>query len=579
MGASQGQEEETGFRWGIASITFSGGQEIPLEFGSILILIGPNNSGKSRALREIETSLKEPNTPRVVISSTSAAREGTQELFLEWLNAHYPTRVVQDQRFLDTKGARLRENSVGAVWSAGDTLTNAAAFLIHRLDTESRLTIAKRTPSLDPYNEPPRDYIHVLQANDSLSQRVSDEVRSAFNTDVIINWGAGREVGFHVGEEPSIERDRVSEAYLRELNQLPRLDDEGDGIRSFVGALLATLCGSHPVLMIDEPEAFLHPPQARRLSAFLARTAAEADRQVIIATHSADVVRGALEGSERVSVCRITRETSPDRDVNNASLLQSGQLKELWAKPLLRSSAAIDGLFHEGVVVCEADADSRFYEAILRRIETQGRLNRAADLYFVHGGGKGQLANLARAYRALNVRTAVVADLDLLRKKDDMANLLAALGSDLAETEGIYNAVHSALSDRPPLTSVKDSLSKVRAILNTVETGDAVSGEKRREILGLLEHAAPWSDAKRHGIAKLRGGARQDAEKLLQRWADIGLFLVPAGELECWWPQGPREKSGWILDAIKKVMEDETSLPEATEFMASVCGWFGYEVA
>ncbi len=578
MGASQGQGEETVFRWGIASITFSGGQEIPLDFGSVLILIGPNNSGKSRALREIDESVESPNVERAVISSTSAVREGTQGLFLEWLQENYPSRAAGDgSRRFRTKDGDLPHASVEAVWRSGHTLHGARAFLVHRLGTEDRLTISNRVGSIDPYRDQPQAYIHVLQTNDAFRRKVSEEVASAFGTDVIINWGAGRQVGFHVGRKPP-GNNWVSEEYLTELNNLPRLEQEGDGIRSFVGGLLAALCGAHPVLLIDEPEAFLHPPQAHRLSAALARTVESLGRQLIIATHSADVVRGALEESGRVSVCRITRETTPDGDVNNASVLESDQLKQLWARPLLRSSAAIDGLFHEGVVVCEGDADSRFYEALLRRIETQGRLDRAADLYFVHGGGKGQLASLARAYRALKVRTAVVADLDLLRKKDDMANLLAALGSDLAETEGIYNTVHSALSDRPPVTSVKDSLSRMRAILNTVETGDTVSGEKRREILDLLENAAPWSEAKRHGIAKLRGGARQDAEKLLQRWADIGLFLVPAGELECWWPQGPREKSGWFLDAIKKVVEDETSLPEATEFMASVCGWFGYEV-
>jgi hypothetical protein len=118
----------------------------------------------------------------------------------------------------------------------------------------------------------------------------------------------------------------------------------------------------------------------------------------------------------------------------------------------------------------------------------------------------------------------------------------------------------------------------VRAILNTVETGDAVSGEKRREILDLLENAAPWSEAKRHGIAKLSGGARRDAEKLLSTWAEIGLFLVPVGELEWWWPQGPRAKSEWFLDAIKNIVEDDDSLPEATEFMAMLCRWFRYHV-
>ena len=331
--------------------------------------------------------------------------------------------------------------------------------------------------------------------------------------------------------------------------------------------------------MIDEPEAFLHPPQARRLSAALARTAEHLGRQLIIATHSADVVRGALEASQHVSVCRITRHTTPDGDVNKASLLESRQLTELWSKPLLRSSAAFDGLFHEGVVLCEADADCRFYEAILRRTEIQGRIERAADLYFVHGGGKGQLSSLARAYRSLDTRTAVVADLDLLRNKDEIADVIDALGANLTEMSSVFSSVHSALASSPPVTSFRDFLSRARAILDQSAQRGALSAEDRRNLQGLLEETADWSEAKRHGIRKLRSSPRRDAESLLGKWADIGLFLVPVGELECWWPQGPPTKNEWFLAAIKKIMQDENSLPEATEFMARVCRWFGYETS
>jgi len=473
----------------------------------------------------------------------------------------------------------LRVDRIEKIWQQGEALPGAQAFLVHRLDTESRLTITNRVTSIDPYSDQPQAYIHVLQANEGWRRKASEEVRAAFGVDVIINWGAGSQVGFHVGQEPERgpDRDRVSEAYLNELNRLPRLDWEGDGIRSFVGGLLAALCGAHPLLMIDEPEAFLHPPQARRLAAALARTAEALGRQLIIATHSADVVRGALEESQQVSVCRITRETTADADLNHASLLKSDQLAELWSKPLLRSSAAFDGLFHEGVVVCEADADCRFYEAILRRMEVRGDIKRAADLHFVHGAGTGQLATLARAYRSLDTRTAVLADLDLLRNEAEIADVISALGANFEDTQSLFRSVHAALSSSPPLTGFEDFLSEARATLDDSEKAGAVSAEKRRELQRLLENAADWSEAKRYGITKLRGGALRDAQKLLEECAALGLFLVPVGELECWWPEGPAAKNEWFLPAIKKIVEDQDSLPEATDFMARVCHSFGYQ--
>lgn len=570
------------FRWGVKSITFSGGEEVELDFGSVLILIGPNNGGKSRALREIEAFFLSPDAARAVVPSVVPVREGSIDEFVDWLANHYPTRVdSEDRPRFYTKGGELTANGVQGIWQRGEALRGAHTFLIHRLGTENRLTVANPAESIDPYNHQPQAYIHVLQAGDDFRRKACQEVRSAFGVDLIINWGGGRQVGFHVGEEPERgpDRDRVSEAYLNDLSRLPHLESEGDGIRSFVGALLAALCGAHPVLMIDEPEAFLHPPQARRLSAALARTAKELGRQLIIATHSADVVRGALEASQQVSVCRITRETTVERDVNHASLLKSEQLKTLWSKPLLRSSAAFDGLFHEGVVVCEADADCRFYEAILRRMEVAQRVGRAADLHFIHGGGKGQLATLARAYRSLDTRTAVIADLDLLRNEAEIADVIDALGGNFGGGGDLFKRVQRELALRPPVVSFRDFLSGVRRILDDSEAAGAVTGESRRGLQRLLEDVADWSEAKRYGIGKLRGEPRRHAESLLDAWAEMGLFLVLVGELECWWPEGPQAKNEWFLPAVRRITEDVESLPEATEFVAKLCRWFGYETS
>ena len=95
----------------------------------------------------------------------------------------------------------------------------------------------------------------------------------------------------------------------------------------------------------------------------------------------------------------------------------------------------------------------------------------------------------------------------------------------------------------------------------------------------LLEETADWSEAKRYGITKLRGGALRDAGRLLEEWAEIGLFLVPVGELECWWPEGPTQKNEWFQPAIRKIMEDGNSMPKATDLMARVCHWFGHQTS
>jgi hypothetical protein len=157
--------------------------------------------------------------------------------------------------------------------------------LMLRLDTQSRLSIASATQSAR-YSTIPTTNIHFLQRDEVLAERVSAHVQSAFNRRLIINFAAGQQVWFQVGEEPPrrCDADRVSPQYAKALGLLPQLNNEGDSIRSFVGAALAALVGTHPVMLIDEPEAFLHPPQARRLGSILAESATASSRQIILAT-------------------------------------------------------------------------------------------------------------------------------------------------------------------------------------------------------------------------------------------------------------------------------------------------------
>lgn len=549
-------------KYSIDNLEFSSGDKIELESGSLTILIGPNSAGKSTALREIQACLKGQAGVHVV-KSASITKEGTKEDFEKWLAKNYPSRInAAGNKVYVTKGQEIQEAQIERSWTH---INQSFHFFCSHLDTKSRLQIASTKGAIVPFEQTPSEFIHILQTNTELAREISNEIKASFNNDIIVNWGGAGQVWFNVGEEPEGE-NKVSSDYLRELNKLPKLDNDGDGIQSFTGCLLAVKCGAHSVLLIDEPEAFLHPPQARRLGRILAESAKKLKRQIIIATHSSEIIQGALSSKGKVSVCRVTR----DKTINNASIFNSRQLKNLWSKPLLQSSGAIDGIFHKGVVICEADADCRFYESLLRKKEENGDFSKPADLYFIHGGGKGELSTLAKSYKALNVKCSAIADFDLLRNKREFKKLFEILGGDFAEIESKYNSSISALDDLKRILKIEDFVIQARELIDKIETTNKISGANKKAISNLLAESSDWSIAKKFGLRKLKGGAHKDCVKLLEECKTKGLFIIPYGELESFWLAGPAEKSEWILEALKELSKDLSKFGDASSFMGEI---------
>ena len=78
-------------------------------------------------------------------------------------------------------------------------------------------------------------------------------------------------------------------------------------MRSFVSILLDVFTSEYSITLIDEPKAFLHPPQARILGKMLAQHNTR-ERQLFIATHSTDFIHGLLDAdNDNVIVIQINR--------------------------------------------------------------------------------------------------------------------------------------------------------------------------------------------------------------------------------------------------------------------------------
>src|SRR5438552_2098735 len=88
------------------------------------------------------------------------------------------------------------------------------------------------------------------------------------------------------------------------------------------------------LILIDEPEAFLHPPLARRLGQAIADIARDRDARVVAATHSAEFLRGCVESPAATSIVRLTYERQTGEAT--ARSLSTSELRPLMTEPLLR---------------------------------------------------------------------------------------------------------------------------------------------------------------------------------------------------------------------------------------------------
>ena len=223
------------------------------------------------------------------------------------------------------------------------------------------------------------------------------------------------------------------------------LHEQGDGMRSFVGVLLNAFISNHSVLFIDEPEAFLHPPQARLLGKMLAKDLPSA-RQLFLATHSGDFLKGLLDANiDKLKIIRIQREGS----INRVSLLTSSDVNSIWGDSLLRHSNVLDGLFHSKVIICESDSDCRFFSAVLSS-QFDNTDSVAPDILFIHCGGKHRIPTAIKALKRLNVPIKVVSDFDVLNDTNPLKEIFEDLGGVWADIENDWKLVKREIEQKRP---------------------------------------------------------------------------------------------------------------------------------
>ena len=260
-------------------------------------------------------------------------------------------------------------------------------------------------------------------------------------------------------------------------------------MRSFANVILHLLAPITPsILMLDEPEAFLHPPQAKLLGKLIAKERT-AQTQLFIATHSPDVLNGLLNiAPESLHVLRIQRKGG----INHIKELDKERAKAISSDPLMKYSSVMSGVFHERVIICESDADCMFYSSLLDIPKVHG--DRQPDVLFVHANGKHRMATLAKALTELNVPVDIIADIDILKEDKVVKEIIETLGGNWCEIEPKLKVVRSSIEDKKTPLNAGEISEAIQKVLKDVESTGKFPKSKhlkstqflRKLLLGML---------------------------------------------------------------------------------------------
>jgi len=529
----------------------------PLSFdpGAVTVFVGPNNSGKSMLLREIERYCQQgPDSPRFVLDSVSYPEFSLADLEsaveeMKMKDAKHPVdgnikygRFNSSRGFIHAMGnPKSLEN-----WSRTHSKNFAiqfVTFFVSRFGGRERFHLVDDKPA-ESIQSPPTHCLSKLLRDNLKRKKVRDLVHEAFGRFFVVDPTSLNNLQIRLSavapENEMVERS-FTDAASQFFAEAQHIRECSDGVQAFTGLVMTVVAGEEKIMLIDEPEAFLHPALANTLGKRLSELMAEREGNLLVSTHSPSFVMGCLQSGKGLNIVRLTHDQSNKQ--STARLLTSEKVTELFKDPLLRSTGVMQALFHQAVIVTEADSDRAFYSEMNERISDEAGSSLAGAL-FLNAREKSTIWTIVRPLRQMGIPAAGIVDIDFV--KDAGQLFTRAL-----EAANVPQNLHQHYQD-------------MRANL-------------KRELL------ASGQDMKKDGgVNILSEDKRGLAHKFIADMAEYGIFVVPGGELESWLSSlgisghGPK----WLVEVLGKIGVDPSDSSYLTpsegdvwDFMRSISSW------
>lgn len=504
---------------------------VQLDVAPVTVFVGPNNAGKSKVLREINHRC----TSGITHPSDVILDEVTYSELLEadipqitrrlTLSPHKNENVNPGQIIIGRHHLRQHVNEGGfdrALRNPNTQTQNFCrwflAFHTLMLDGESRITSVNEQQATD-LQEEPQNFLGILFSDDDKRTEVRRITHEAFGDYFVVdptNLGKLRiRYSRTAPIDHRLERGTHQEAVDFHGEALS-IDEAGDGVKAFTGIITQIIAGDPSVILIDEPEAFLHPALSFKLGKEVAVSAHSLNKRLFVSTHSANFVMGCIQSGVPTNIVRLTYQ----HGVPTARTLPKDRLLKLMRNPLLRSTGVLEGLFYESVIVTESDSDRAFYQEINERLLRADLGRGIPNCLFLNAQNKQTIHHIVKPLRELGIPAVGIVDVDIL--KDGGKSWI-----DFLKGGFIPEVSHNGLG-------------QIRAAIDQ-------------------KCGASGKDMKHDGGVEILDEADKEAAKnLFQQLGEYGLFVVHRGELESWLEELGANGHGpsWLIDIFEKMGED-----------------------
>ena len=298
----------------------------------------------------------------------------------------------------------------------GDEISNVLDGIRRRLDAEG----VERVPELNAFDEGANEKLRDLFPGVRIRVHVpTPQIRDLFKSGTIKVFEEGLEIGRDItaighGAQRSIQMALVR--YLAEMKAE------------------AAQNPARTVLLIDEPELYLHPQAIEQVRMAL-KTLSEQGYQVVFATHSpqmihANDIANTLIIRKADNRCTYARKRLTDA-INEVIEDAPSQTQTLFE---LSNSSQI--LFSERVLIAEGRTEERLIPEIYQL--EKGKTLGASKIALISPGGSGNIIKCLKILDVMNIPAQALVDLDFAFRDAVRANIVNEDDEDLIACRNLF---------------------------------------------------------------------------------------------------------------------------------------------
>lgn len=191
------------------------------------------------------------------------------------------------------------------------------------------------------------------------------------------------------------------------------LENKGSGLQSLIMIELfkfyCKIFNQSSLLILEEPELFLHPHAKRMLSDILNDFIGNGENQIIITTHSEEFLNNV-----DIENINVIRKSSLGTKKSRISKENYGDGKELQKLKIELQHKNAEMFFAEKVILVEGEEQVLIPE-IIKKIYGKNILNNN-DISIIKVGGKSYFEIYRKVLDELNISNYIIADYDILNK-------------------------------------------------------------------------------------------------------------------------------------------------------------------